>query len=118
MHQSPAHFLRDASSWALVLSLLLAPCATEGFAQGQRNTAAILGVVTDASAAAVPSASVTVTNEETGGEYKTVSEGLGNFIVPNRSQPVRGGEPSWRVSVWLVTGVRINKSISTPARGA
>jgi hypothetical protein len=46
MRQSSVHFLRDA--WFLVLSLLLVLCATESFAQGQRNTAAILGVVTDA----------------------------------------------------------------------
>jgi hypothetical protein len=68
---------------SIVLSLLLAPCATEAFAQGQRNRAAILGVVTDASDATVASANVKVTNEEAGSEYNTVCDGLGNFIVPS-----------------------------------
>jgi hypothetical protein len=39
--------------------------------------------MTDASDATVPSANVKVTNEETGSEYNTACDGLGNFIVPS-----------------------------------
>jgi Carboxypeptidase regulatory-like domain len=64
----------------LVLTALLVFC-TPIFAQGE-TTSAIEGRVTDASAGAVPGATVTITNRDTGAErsLKTDEEGRFNFL--------------------------------------
>ncbi len=49
------------------------------FAFGQFETSEVLGAVTDASHAAVPNVTVTLTNEATGIENKTVSDASGNY---------------------------------------
>src|SRR6202048_5096026 len=57
----------------------LLPEAT--FSQGE-TTSAIVGQVSDASAAAVPSATVTVTNKETGLRRTATTDGSGRFNFP------------------------------------
>jgi hypothetical protein len=49
----------------------------------QRNTASIFGTVTDASGAIIPGVSVRITNDDTGQESASVSDALGNFILPD-----------------------------------
>ncbi len=49
------------------------------FAFGQFETSEVLGTVTDASHAAVPNVTVTLTNEGTGIQNKTVSDASGNY---------------------------------------
>ncbi|MCL5745851.1 MAG: TonB-dependent receptor [Acidobacteria bacterium] len=50
--------------------------------EAQSDTAQIVGRVTDASSAVVPSAQLSVTNEETGIKRETISNESGNFVVP------------------------------------
>jgi hypothetical protein len=51
-------------------------------ALAQITSATILGTVTDASGAAVPNASVTVTNVSTGGKYSSTTGANGDYLVP------------------------------------
>ena len=62
----------------LKAAALLSLCA---FLQGQEYRATLLGVITDASGAAVPTATVTVTNLETSVTSKTQSNSEGNYNV-------------------------------------
>lgn len=55
--------------------LLLFTCA----AFGQFDTAEVLGTVHDASGGILPNAAVTLTNQDTGIEFKTTSDGNGNY---------------------------------------
>ena len=48
---------------------------------GQTFTAAVRGVVTDSSNAAVPAASVIVTDVNRGTERRTVSDNLGRYVI-------------------------------------
>lgn len=57
-------------------------------APGQTTTGSIVGTVTDATGAAVPAAAVTVTNLETGGTLKTITDTAGNYVVT----PVQVGQ--------------------------
>ncbi|ADW67287.1 TonB-dependent receptor domain-containing protein [Granulicella tundricola] len=52
-----------------------------GIAGAQTDTARIQGVVTDASGAAIPSASIIVTNVNTNAVQTITSDGSGNFVV-------------------------------------
>src|SRR5947209_13771018 len=49
----------------------------------QRNTATVFGTVTDSSGAVVAGVNVKITNSDTGQESVTVSDTLGNFILPD-----------------------------------
>jgi hypothetical protein len=64
--------------WALMLLLLLPLDAAAQF-----DTAAVLGIVTDPSRAAVPGASVTLRQEATGISVTTVTDGEGGYQFPN-----------------------------------
>src|SRR2546425_9964042 len=48
---------------------------------GQTVTGTILGIVTDASGAAVPQAAVTITNDDTGQQRKLVTDELGSYLA-------------------------------------
>ncbi|HEY7284720.1 MAG TPA: carboxypeptidase-like regulatory domain-containing protein, partial [Vicinamibacterales bacterium] len=65
----------------LVLGVLLVTC---GIAHAQQSASSgIQGIVTDSSGAAVPGATVTVTNIGTNAERVTVTDPAGRFSVPN-----------------------------------
>lgn len=70
-----------------VLSIVLAFCVTFfaalGNLYGQAGTASISGRITDASGAAVPSASVVVRNTGTSASATAVSDTEGRYIVPD-----------------------------------
>jgi Carboxypeptidase regulatory-like domain len=68
-------------SAGLVLAILLATCAA-AFGQ-QSASSGIQGIVTDSSNAAVPGATVTVTNIGTNAERVTLTDAEGRFSVPN-----------------------------------
>lgn len=62
-----------------ILGLLLA--ASSAFAQSSSGT--FLGTVRDASGAAVPNASITITNQDTGFRRESKADGNGEFEMPN-----------------------------------
>src|SRR6478735_11063272 len=64
----------------LLGAMLLIACA--GFASAQEFRATVRGQVADSSKAAVPGATVTVTNTETGEVATTVSNSEGNYTLP------------------------------------
>ncbi|MGH9482269.1 MAG: carboxypeptidase-like regulatory domain-containing protein, partial [Terriglobales bacterium] len=68
--------------WSLVLFLLAVSAAA--FAQ-TNPTGTLAGVVTDPSAAAIPGASVTVTEIATGRAYNAQSDATGRFVVADLS---------------------------------
>jgi hypothetical protein len=68
------------SIFCLALLALLV-CAPEAMAQNIAST--ILGLVTDASGAAVPEVQITVTNTGTGISAKTKADASGSYTVPN-----------------------------------
>ena len=61
--------------------LLAAVCAAAGL-HGQENVAAIIGRVADNTGSAVIDAEIRVLNSDTGVEARTVSNEVGNYIVP------------------------------------
>ncbi len=63
-----------------LFAVILLPGAQ--WCDGQAPTAQVVGKITDATNAVVPAAAVTVTNEETGVRFDTVSTDVGNFAVP------------------------------------
>src|SRR3984885_3413637 len=72
--------LRTTLAIAAVVGSLLLPCSQVAFGQGE-TTSAIVGQVTDATNAAIPGATVTITNRETSLQRiaKTDDEGRFNF---------------------------------------
>src|ERR1700723_3817602 len=72
--------LRTPLAIAAVVGSLLLPCSQVAFGQGE-TTSAIVGQVTDATNAAIPGATVTITNRETSLQRiaKTDDEGRFNF---------------------------------------
>jgi hypothetical protein len=52
------------------------------FAQGGGTTSSLSGEVVDASGGVIPGAEVTVKNDSTGGEFKTVTADNGTFSIP------------------------------------
>src|SRR5262252_5693804 len=63
--------------------VLLTSLALTGVAFGQRNTAAVSGIITDPTGAAVPDAQVTALQTSTGTAIKTQSNLNGFYLLPN-----------------------------------
>ncbi len=57
-------------------------CLAPGDARAQANTAALRGIVSDASGAVVPEVSVMATNEDTGIKVSTVTNNEGIYVFP------------------------------------
>ena len=64
-------------SWALIF--------VTAFASAQTTAGLITGVVNDPSGAVIPDATVSVVNQDTGATRNTVSNGTGEYIVPQLS---------------------------------
>jgi hypothetical protein len=62
----------------LLCSVLMVPAT-----KAQISTATITGVVTDQSGAAIPKATVTAKNEQTGIEVSKTSDETGRYVIPN-----------------------------------
>src|SRR5260221_6662858 len=62
-------------------SLLLSMTLGGGWMYAQSTTAAITGLISDASGASIPGASITVASESTGLNRQTKSGNLGNYTV-------------------------------------
>jgi hypothetical protein len=73
--------LKTTLSIVAVVGSLLLPFSGVAFAQGE-TTSAIIGQVTDPSGAAVPNATVTVTNRETGLKRSATTDDSGRFNFP------------------------------------
>src|ERR1700676_3050770 len=65
----------------VVASLVLLLIPVEAFAQGE-TTSAIVGQVTDATNAAIPGATVTITNRETALQRSAKTDDEGRFNLP------------------------------------
>ena len=70
-------------SKTVVLPAMLALALYLPGVNAQNISSSILGLVTDASGAAVPEAQITVTNEGTGISLKTLADTSGAYSVPN-----------------------------------
>ena len=68
--------------WILCSCLLLALSISPVFAQGEVAGATLNGTITDATGAAVPGATVTVTNRDTGLTRTTTSNEAGQYTFP------------------------------------
>ena len=78
-HQSRAR-LKERSSWLVAgLVFVLMACTIDA----QERFGGVTGTVTDSSDAAVPGATVTVTNKETGAMKVAVSSADGTYRVPD-----------------------------------
>lgn len=64
-------------------ALMLAAPAMKLSGQAAGSTSAITGIVTDASGAVVPGASVVLTNPATGATYKAVTNSEGSYTIPD-----------------------------------
>jgi Carboxypeptidase regulatory-like domain len=65
----------------VLIAMLVGACAMAAWAQGE-TTSAIVGQVTDASGSAVPGATVTAKNQETGLERSATTDETGRFDFP------------------------------------
>src|SRR3984957_6001866 len=74
-------FKNNATQIAMVFGLLLALLALPNLVYGQGETATLLGTVTDVSGAVVPSASVQVTNVDTGVRQTVSTDSQGRYTV-------------------------------------
>jgi hypothetical protein len=70
-----------AVRWGTVLIGALVLLSAQALAQGE-TTSAIVGQVSDASTAALPGATVTITNRETGATRRAKTDGAGRFDFP------------------------------------
>src|SRR3984893_3335846 len=73
--------LRTPLAIAAVVGSLLFPCSQVAFGQGE-TTSAIVGQVTDATRAAIPGATVTITNRETSLQRTAKTDDEGRFNFP------------------------------------
>lgn len=71
--------LRTVGSVLIALALVLVPAA----ARAQFDSATVLGLITDQTAAALPGATVTLTNLETGIQATAISDGTGAYQFLN-----------------------------------
>src|SRR5919199_539228 len=72
----PAIMSRVSAAASVFLLLFLASFVL----LGQERFGSFLGTVTDPSGAVLPNATVTLTNKESGREYKTTTDGSGAYI--------------------------------------
>ena len=73
--------MRRIAVLSLVITVVLALCPSAGWAQGE-TTSAIVGQVSDATNAAIPGATVTITNRETGLQRNAKTDDEGRFNFP------------------------------------
>ena len=83
----------------------------------QRNTATVFGTVTDSSGGFITAARIRIANDDTGQESATVSDAVGNFILPDlapgrysltAAMPRRSGSPM-PISITLSTPAIMSK---------
>lgn len=67
----------------LIAFILASTCLLLSPAIAQRNTATVFGTATDSSGAVVSGVNLKITNDATNQEWTTVSDNLGNFILPD-----------------------------------
>jgi Carboxypeptidase regulatory-like domain len=66
----------------LLLVSTLFVCATPAFGQGGVSGSTLSGVVVDSQGGVLPGATIAVKNNATSTEFRTVSDGKGEFVVP------------------------------------
>ncbi len=74
--------MRFCSTRLLTAMLYLSLISTFAFAQGGGMASSLSGVVVDQSGGIIPGADVTVKNNATGGEFKTITANNGTFSIP------------------------------------
>jgi hypothetical protein len=74
--------MRLCSTRLLSAIFLLSLISAFAFAQGGGTTSSLSGVVVDASGGVIPGAEVSVKNNATGGESKTITAANGTFSIP------------------------------------
>lgn len=71
------------SRYRILLPLLVAAAISAGVRAQSGNTGAIHGTVTDPSGAVIPKATVHITNDVSGLDRTTTTDGAGQFSIPN-----------------------------------
>src|SRR5437016_14612981 len=98
--------------------LLVCITAANSFSQSQISSADIKGIVTDATGAVLPGASVTVTNIETGVERSLVTDSTGNFrffLVPPAEYELKVQLPSFSTYTRRPLQVTVGETVSFEA---
>src|SRR5258708_21139800 len=75
--------MKRSVSFGLTIPCLLAFALTSGSLSAQTSAGALVGLVRDPAAAAIPQAAVTVTNTQTGISSHLGTDASGNYFVPN-----------------------------------
>src|SRR5258705_11815417 len=113
--------MRIARGWMVRLSLIVAGCIAVHASPAWAQVAAgeVTGIVTDQAGAAVPGATVTVTNVETNGLRIVTSSGQGVYTAPSLAPgeyrvdvEVSGFKPIRRAGIRLSTGEKIRIDFS------
>ena len=73
--------LRQCLGWVLTVALLVSFSPPPARAQGGR--AELSGTITDAGKAVLPGVSITASNEATGLERTTLTDGAGRYAIPS-----------------------------------
>ncbi|HXG92320.1 MAG TPA: TonB-dependent receptor [Blastocatellia bacterium] len=81
-NRSHSRFAKVASVITLISALAFGPATVDVFASAQTFRGTILGTVTDQQGAVVLGATVTAKNLDTGIERSTVTDGSGNYSIP------------------------------------
>src|SRR5713101_3885950 len=75
--------MKRSVSFRLTVSCILAFALTSGPLSAQTSAGALVGLVRDPAAAAIPQAAVTVTNTQTNVSSRLETDALGNYFVPS-----------------------------------
>jgi len=78
-----AHYLRAVILGVFIVAGLIVQFAAPPVMHAQAVSGNIVGLVTDANKAVVVQASVTATNEATGVSYQAITNGVGEYQIPN-----------------------------------
>ena len=107
-------FLHFSTGFLLAFML-----ASAGVGLAQLDSASILGTITDATGAVIPSATVTISNEGTSAVTRVTTNGSGGFAAPalpiglyTVTTEVSGFQTNRQLHIRLQTGQRVNLNIS------
>lgn len=112
------HPVRSGVQKGVFLALLLAFfCGVNGW--GQATTATLVGTVTDSSGAAIPKATVQITEQNTGQQYTREADGSGFYeftFLPPGTYSVRVGEQGFQTAETRDVRVVVNTTQRTDIR--
>jgi hypothetical protein len=94
--------IRFGSRWLAVLMMVAAVTLLAGQLLAQSDTGSVVGTVTDPTGAAIPNATITVTNVDTALQFHATSNGAGEFnisAVPRGNYRATVGSPGFQTQL-------------------